>query len=284
MGQTNLPGPSGRFRTTWRFMRDPYTCYRNWRARYGDTFLVKALNGNVVATCNRENIRRVFALPGDAIGQFAIETTKPLMGGLSVILVEGEQHRRERAILSPSFHGERIAGQATVVHDVALNVASGWKAGETVRIMDATLDVSLEVIIRVVFGVQSTDRIQVYKTAIKDFVSSFHPVLAFSRLLQRPLLGLSPWNKFLRHRTTFHNLLTEEIESRRKSGADGTDVLSRLLQARYDNGQPMTTEGIRDQLVTLPLAGHETTQIAIVFVSIKALALQYREPIIRLFY
>ena len=275
MSRVKLAGPGNRVLSTLKFMRDPYTCYARWKEKYGPTFLVKALNGNVVVTGNTENIRRVFAAPFDSLGQFAVETIKPLMGGSSVILVEGEQHRRERALLSPSFHGERIAGKAEEIHDVALRVGSHWQQGETIRMMDTSLDVSLEVIIRVVFGVQSQDRVELYKERIKQFVSSFHPLLAFSRLLQRPLFGFSPWNQFLSARSELYELLDEEISSR--SQANSTDnLLSRLIDAKYDDGGAVQRSSIRDQLVTMLLAGHETTQIAMTW----AMSWLHRNPIL----
>ena len=140
-------------------MKDPFACYRQWQQKHGNTFMVRALNGDVVATCDRENIRKVFAARSDEAGQFAVETVKPLMGGSSVILVEGEQHRRERALISPAFRGERILGSAELIRDIAMKEAASWKPGETIRMMDPSLEISLEVIIRVVFGVQSEERV-----------------------------------------------------------------------------------------------------------------------------
>ena len=242
-------------------MRDPFVSYRQWRKKYGDTFLIQALNGDVVVTCNRENIRRIFASPGDAVSPFAVETSKPLVGGTSLFLIDGKQHQCERALLSPSFHGERIAGQAAIIEQVAKRVAERWEVDQTVRIMDSTLDVSLEVIIRVVFGVQSQDRIELFKEKLTRFVSSFHPILAFTRMFQRPMLGLSPWNNFIKARTDFHELLEAEIEARR-TDSQQSDLMSRLLNSKYEDGKPVSNEKIRDHLVTLLLAGHETTQIA----------------------
>lgn len=274
MSRLKIPGPGNRLYTTWKFMRNPFVCYRQWRAKYGDTFLVKALNGDVVATSNRENIRRIFAAPSDSLGQFAVGTIKPLVGGTSLFLVEGTQHRRQRALLSPSFHGERIAGQAKIIRDVALRAGSRWQAGETVRIMDSALDVSLEVIIRVVFGVQTQPRVEAFKEKIRRFVASFHPALAFSRLFQRPLLGLSPWNRFLQSRDELDRMIAEEISNRRLSHSHDDNLLSRLLTSKSDDDQDIPDSTIRDHLVTLLLAGHETTQIAMAW----AMSWLHRNP------
>lgn len=263
MSHAKFRNTGNRLLTTWKFMRDPFSCYRKWKQDFGDTFMVRAMNGNVVATCNRENIRRVFAAKSGEIGQFAVGTIAPLLGGTSVILVEGEQHRRERAMLSPSFRGEKINSKAEEIRDVATRIGSSWQPGQTIRVMDPSLDVSLEVIIRVVFGVQSEELVEEFKTRIKKFVSSFHPMLAFSKLLQRPLLGLSPWNRFIKARTELYEMLDEQISVRRRSEIEDDNMLSGLMHAKYEDGQAVSDTGIRDQLVTMLLAGHETTQIAI---------------------
>lgn len=264
MSSFGIPATRSRFLSTYKYMRDPFGSYDQWKAKFGNTFVIRALNGDVYATCNRENVRRIFALPSDAIGPFAIETTRPLLGGMSVFLAEGEQHRKERSLLLPSFHGELIRETVATIENVAMKSAEKWKRGSIVRIMDSSLDISLEVILRVVFGLGEENRIQIFKDSMSRFVASFHPSLAFSRLLQRPLFGLSPWNKFVNARAEFDALIQSEIDQRKKSSSpSGNDLLSRLLDAKYDDGTSMTNEGIRDQLVTLLLAGHETTQIAI---------------------
>ena len=173
MARPEFMKTGNRFTTTYRFMKDPFKCYRDWQQKFGDTFMVRALNGDVVATCDRANVRKVFAARSDEVGQFAVETITPLMGSSSVILIEGEPHRRERALLSPAFRGERINNSAELIRDVALRTAADWKPGETIRMMDSALEISLEVIIRVIFGVQSQERVEEFKKRIKKFVTSF---------------------------------------------------------------------------------------------------------------
>lgn len=263
-GPFRMKGPSNRFLSTYRYMKDPFGWYDRWHKKFGDTFQIRALNGDVVVTCNPENVRRIFAAPEPTIAPFAADTARPLLGGRSVFLADGEVHRRERSLLLPSFHGELIEETVDTIQQVALTHSRHWESGQTVKVMDNALDLSLEVILRVVFGLQSDDKVEVFKSVIQKFVGSFHPVLAFSKILQRPLFGLSPWNRFVRARTDFDRLIFEEIKGRRsQDSVSGNDLLSRLLIAKYDDGSKVTDDGIRDQLVSLLLAGHETTQIAI---------------------
>lgn len=274
--QKVIRGTKSRFFSTFAYMRDPYGSFDKWREKFGKTFLIRALNGDVYATANRENVKRIFAAKHDAVGQFAVETTRPLLGGQSVFLAEGEQHRLERALLLPNFHGELIKDTADTIEKVATSATDAWEPGDNVRIMDVALDISLEVILRVVFGLQTGEQIAKYKQTITKFVKSFHPVLAFTKLFQRPLFGLSPWNRFVAARAEFDQMIKQEMELRRK-GKDAeqrTDLLSRLLTATYEDGSRISDDGIRDQLVTLLLAGHETTQIAMSW----AMSWLYRNP------
>ena len=265
MSRLPIPGTKSRFISTFRYMRDPYGSFEKWQNKFGSTFLIRALNGDVIATSNPENVRRIFAAKHDSVGQFAIETTRALVGAQSVFLAEGEQHRLERTLLLPSFHGELIRETLNTIRSVVEQATAKWQPGDNVRIMDVALDISLEVILQIVFGIQREDAIGKYKQTIMKFVKSFHPILAFTKLFQRPLFGLSPWNRFVKARSEFDELIQTEIESRRSSDTDTerNDLLSRLLNARYEDGTAIDDVGIRDQLVTLLLAGHETTQIAI---------------------
>ena len=263
MATLALPGPRSRFYSTWKFMRDPYSSLAEWKGKYGNTFLVPAMNGDVVITGSPENARRIFAAPADAVGPFAIGTVKSLIGESSVLLVEGEQHQRSRALMSPCFHGDAINSHVQTICDVAMQSAQGWQPEQPVCIMDAALEISLEVIIRVVFGVQSQKRVDLFKQKITQYVDSFHPALAFSKLLQRPLLGLSPWNRFLKARRECDELIAQELVERRATSHQADDILSRLLNATDPTGAMPEDGWIRDQLITMLFAGHETTQIAI---------------------
>ena len=264
MANLGIPTTRSRFITTYHYMRDPYGCYRKWKVKFGKTFVVRALNGDVVATWDQENIRRIFALNSNSIAPFAVGTVRPLVGDKSVFTVQGEEHKRERSLLMPSFHGDLMRQTTSTIQDVAIRAAESWQANSTIRVMDSALDISLEVILRVVFGLQDQTKIENYKQTITNFVTGFHPLLGFSKLFQRPLFGLGPWNKFVKARKEFNDLLYREIEERRKTNfEDSNDLLSRLMSARYDDGSTISEEAIRDHLVTLLLAGHETTQIAI---------------------
>ena len=258
-----FPKTGSRFLTTMRYMRRPYECYRQWKSRYGDTFEVNALNGNVIATCNPENLRTALAASTDDVCQFATETTAPLVGPSSVILIDGPRHRQERRILSPSFSGACLQHEATKIVDVADEAADRWRVGDTIKIMDEALDVSLNVIIRVVFGVADESLMDRFRKQIKGFVASFHPLLAFTKIFQWHWFGLSPWIRFQREKEAFEKMLDAEIERELQATHNSRGMLPRILQEYREQDGSVDRANVRAQLITMLLAGHETTQIAI---------------------
>ncbi len=272
-GVNSLAGPRGRIRSTWQLMNTPYSTYADWQARYGKTFLIKALNGNVIATSNVENIRRVLATRHDETMQFAIGTIAPLIGESSVAIVSGQRHKRARSMLIPPFQGDALRCSIATMKSVAERSVKHLKAGDQIKVMDISLDYSLEVIIQVVFGVERLDDVEVFKRAIKSYVKSFRPVFAFTRLLQNRLVP--QWRRFLKQKLAFNQLLESQIQRRRQSDSQ-PDVLGMLLAARDEQGKPLDNAELRDQLISLLFAGHETTQIAIAW----AMSWLHRHPLI----
>jgi cytochrome P450 len=271
-GPGSLSGPKGRIRSTVRLMRAPHATYAAWRAQFGKTYLVKALNGNVVVTSNTENIRRILAARHDEISQFAVGTVSPLIGEHSVLIVNGERHKRARSLLNPAFQGEALRGSVATMQAIADRVGRNWRPGDRIRVMDFSLEFSLEVIIQVVFGVQEPDQVETFKRAIQSWAKSFLPVFAFTSLVQHRFVP--QWNRFLAEKKKFGRLLDEQISRRRSDGRDNRDILGILLQATDEQGNALQNDELRDQLTTLLFAGHETTQIAIAW----AMSWLHRNP------
>jgi len=263
MGAQDLPGPMRRLMSTYRIMVDPIRWYTQWRATYGSTYRVPAVNGDVVVTSNPENVRRLFKLRSDETKPFAMDAVLPVIGRGSIFLLSGVRHRKERRILMPPFHGARMRSYGDAIRQIAERAASKWVVGQPVDIADDALDLSLEVILRAVFGVTTDERVAEYKVMIEDLVGRFHPILAFVPFLRFRFFGLSPWDRFLSSRDRFDALLLKDIAARRASGDRGVDILSLLLDATYEDGSKLTDGLLRDELISLLIAGHETTQIMI---------------------
>lgn len=256
-------GPAWRLHTSYNALNNPVGFFVGLRARHGDTFLCKTMNGDIVATCDPAVIQAAMTAPVDAVTAFKPEILNDILGA-SVITLDGDAHRRERKLLQPAFHGPRLAAFSRSIQEIAESVVGRWRPGETRVAMDDMLDVTFEVITRVVFGAEDPARIERYKVELRRIAGTFAPSLLFFAFMRRSWAGLSPWDGFVAARTSLRRLADEEVAARRAAGTEGRhDVLSVLLDARYDDGSAMDDDTIFAELMTLLFAGHETTTIAL---------------------
>ena len=251
-----------RFLTTWRIARQPFEAYARWRAKHGDTYLVRAINGDVVVTASTDMIRDLFRARTDEVEPFGVDAAVAFLGSRSLLLVRGEAHRRERELLTPPFHGRRMKAYGAAMRDATLRATERWRAGSEVVLADTFLSISLDIIVHAVFGVLGENDKARWTAALRTLVRRVSPAALFAPVLQTSFFGLSPWDRFVEAREQLDALIYEAIRARRVSGERGDDLLSLMLDATYTDGTPMPDEGIRDELVTMLFAGHETTQIA----------------------
>ncbi|MEM7315299.1 MAG: cytochrome P450 [Planctomycetota bacterium] len=273
----SLPFPSTGYRlwTTYKFVRDPYTCYQRWHQDYGDTFIVNAMNGDVVVTCDPENVQKALSAGSDDVRQFAVGTSAPLIGETAVIVISGPPHKQKRRLLSHSFGRGCVAQQLAQMEQSAVDATKRWTPGEQIRVMDYSLDVSLDVIIRVVFGVTDTETMVRFRDRIKSYVASFHPLLAFTRIFQRSWFGLSPWDRFQREKRGLETMLESAIdEAVACEDKASRGLLGQIIESYQEEDQAIDKPDICSQLITMLLAGHETTQIAIAW----AMSWLHRHP------
>jgi cytochrome P450 family 110 len=258
------PGPRSTLRNTYGFAVRPYETMRAMRARYGDPFFASALNGEVVLTAEPELIRELFAVRDtELFGVFAADATTPLLGTHSLLTMIGEPHRRERKLLMPPFHGERMRAYGTVMVEAARRAFAGLAPGQRFVAIERTTDISLEAIVRAVFGVEEPGRVEAWQRAIRATLEAAKPIFLFSKATQRAPFGLGPWATYLRASREADRLLHEQIERTRPHTAGREDILSLMIDARYEDGSAMTDDHIRDELRTLLIAGHETTAITL---------------------
>jgi cytochrome P450 len=258
------PGPRAAALQSLLYMRDPYGYYARMQARYGDLFTMPTMNGLLVIAHSPEGAREILAGGEKDFGEgFGAETLAPLIGRRSLLLLSGDDHRRERKMLSPVFHGGRMRAYGPAMRRAALDRSERWLPGDRIVMQDEMQAVSLDVIIRAVLGVEAPDRVAPFRTAIRDAVAEVSPLPLFFRPLQRRFFGLGPWARFLRSKRRFDRMLDTEIHAARRLGAPREDVLSRLVHSFDEDGRPLTDAAIRDHLVTLLIAGHETTSTAL---------------------
>jgi cytochrome P450 family 110 len=260
------PGPPVRLWATYQVLAHPMTAMPGWFRRYGDPMLVPTINGNVVMTAKPELVKQIFATPGSTYAPFAVKGTAALTGPRSLFQYRGEEHRRHRQLIMPSFHGSRMRAYAAVMQEITREVMGSAVGRGRVELHELTQRISLEVILRTVFGVQDPARVKAFSEAIVSLVAATNPLFLFMPFLQRAPLGLGPWAKFRRTYEVLEALLVEQLaiaRARLEHGDEGEDVLSMLLQARDEAGGRLDDEEIRDELRTLLFAGHETTSIAL---------------------
>src|SRR4029079_2102769 len=235
-----------------------------WR-KYGDVFTVRVVPGGrpLVLFTRPEHAKEIFA--GDPEHFHAGKGNGilgPIMGEHSLLLQDGAEHKRARALLMPAFNGHALRGYRGLVEEVARDEVARWRAGEEFRSLDRMNAMTLEVILRVVFGVTDDRRLALLRPCVNRTVN-ISPAILLGwgyPALQR----FGPWRRTVENAYRLDELIYAEIRDRRAT-ADldrRSDVLSRLILAGADDDR-LTDEELRDQLVTLLLAGHETTASAL---------------------
>jgi cytochrome P450 len=230
------------------------------RQRYGNVFSLKMWPlGLLVVVCEPSEIKRIFT--GDPTLLQAGEgnsVTEPVAGPESVLLLDGKRHLHARKLMLPSFHGERIRVYGGLIGEITEAEIDGWPVGEPFPIHPSMQTITLRVILRAVFGIEDIDRREELERLIPKLISS--PALLWPPLAY-DVGRHSPWRRFLALREEVDAILFDEVGRRRADPAleERNDVLSMLLLARDENGEGMSEDELRDQLVTLLLAGHETT-------------------------
>jgi cytochrome P450 len=254
------PGPRGALIQTLRYFSDPYRYYEIMEARYGKLFTMPTMNGMLVVTLTADGARQILAGgEDDFVSEFGFDVIAPLIGKGSLLLTSGDRHRKDRKVLSPTFTGSRMRSYADSVVEAAERELDTWSEGSSIALRVSMSNISIDVIIRSVFGVRADSDVKAMREAIYNAVVDINPALVFFKFLQRAPFGLGPWARFLKRMKTLDDLIYAQIREARSQEEPGTDVLSRMIAARYDDGEHMADLAIRDNLVTLLIAGHETT-------------------------
>ncbi|MEW6269685.1 MAG: cytochrome P450 [Thermodesulfobacteriota bacterium] len=236
------------------------------RRRFGDAFTIRFPGAPpIVAFAHPDAVKQIFTggtdelHAGEANGQLG-----PLLGWHSLLLLDGERHLEERRLLMPPFHGERMQAYAAVMRDVTEGAIARWPRSRPFRFHDEMQAVTLDVILRAVFGLEEGEEYAQLRERLRDLVRAAANPLWLVPALRVKLGGLSPWTRLLRARREVERILVAEFARRRARGPDGgVDVLSMLLEARYDDGRAMADDELVDEMITLLLAGHETTATAL---------------------
>jgi cytochrome P450 family 135 len=238
----------------------------NCARRLGETFTLTFWPSGMklVLLGGPEAVKAVFTAPPDVAPSAAGNSpVAPVMGPSSVIVLTGAEHMRQRKLLLPPFHGERMREyEQTIVQATRADMAS-WPLGQPMRLLERTRAITLEVILRAVFGVEA-QRMDALRTAISGLMAPINPLRLLALALRRPTLE-RPSGEFGRALDTLDAVIYDELARRRAQAdlAERADILSLLMQAHDEQGEAMTDSELRDELVTLLLAGHETTATSV---------------------
>jgi cytochrome P450 len=239
----------------------PIAFFERCRARYGKRFTIRLLSTPpFVMLSDPDEVKQLFTAPPEVLhpGEGA-RILEPVVGKNSVILLDERDHMEQRKLMLPAFHGEKMERLSGLVKDVAEREVAQWEHGEPIALHPRLQKLTLEVMLRAVFGLDPGRRLDALRQRLTDILAFGARPLSSLPFLQRDLGPWSPWAPFVRLREEADALLFELIGERRREVADRDDVLAMLLEARHEDGSPMSDAELRDELMTLLVAGHETT-------------------------
>jgi cytochrome P450 family 135 len=258
-------------------VRDPLGYIERCIHRYGDVFRLRFIGmGDLVYVANPEGVKEIFT--GDPETFHAGESNEfmePILGPASVLLLDEKAHLRQRRLLLPPFHGDSVRRYVELMREIAEREVAGWPLGVPFPIRPRMQAITLEVILRAVFGIERADRLEQLRSVLPRLLATSN-VVVWLPWLRRNLGPWSPWARFMRVRRAADDLLYGEIRRRREEGdIERDDILSMLLRARGEDGEPMSDGELRDELMTVVVAGHETTATALAW----AIELLLRNPV-----
>ncbi|HXT00297.1 MAG TPA: cytochrome P450 [Elusimicrobiota bacterium] len=257
-----------------RWMYSPTVLLDECAAAHGDWFTIRFPRGiTMVVTSDPAAIRDLFAGdPDTLLAGAGNRFFRPSLGAESILTIDGQPHRRVRRLMMPPFHGERMRAYAQDIARITAERVARWPRGRVLVSHHEFQAMALEVILATMFGLKPGEDFALREELSRFLEDNSGPFTIFLGMLmldqdgRPPLAGLveglgdwTPYGRLLRRRRRIDELLQREIERRRGSSRAGGDFLSLFLEARDEHGDRLSDAELRDQMVTLLLAGHETT-------------------------
>jgi cytochrome P450 len=237
------------------------------QARFGDMFtLDMGYEGKWVVTSDPDAIKQVFT--GNPRLLHAGEANRillPVLGASSVLLLDDDAHLAQRKLLLPPFHGERMQRYGELMSAVAAREIERWPLDEPHRLRGPMQAMTLEIVLRAVFGISEGPRLENLRSELRRLLDTITKPFSGAVMVALGPEGIMRLGVFRRELERVNRPIYEEIAERRQAGdlAERDDIMSLLLQATHEDGSPMSDEELRDELVTLLVAGHETTANAL---------------------
>ena len=258
------PGPrQPQYAQALQWLARPQQFMLRQRDRFGDVFTFDFITGfPLVVLADPQDVKTVFTgSPKVMHAGEANVVLGPILGSNSVLLLDEDRHLRERRLLLPPFHGDRMRRYAEIMEEAVEREVSTWSAGEKMPLIDRMQAITLEVIMRAVFGVESGAEMERLRQLLVNMLAlTTDP----GRLVAGLFFGIDS-DRVVSSRRAALDPVDEElyriIAAHREDPhlSEREDILSMLLMARDEDGRPMSNVELRDELMTLLIAGHETT-------------------------
>ncbi|MDJ0576950.1 MAG: cytochrome P450 [Xenococcaceae cyanobacterium MO_234.B1] len=249
-----------------RWLAAPLSYQKECVQSYGNIFTL-TMTGfpPFVVIGHPEGVKEIFSQEPDKFDEGRSNyILRPLVGDNSLLLYDGTRHQQERKLLMPPFHGQNLHSYGKSIVEIATQVAAQWQEGQRIIARKVMQQITLEVIIKVIFGINEGERYQKIKPLLAQMLdvtdSPLRSSFLFLKFLQQDWGTWSPWGRIKAQKKQIDRLLQDEIEARLSlSNQLGNDILSLMMSAKDEEGQPMTDAELKDELMTLLFAGHETT-------------------------
>ncbi|KDN17375.1 cytochrome P450 [Amycolatopsis rifamycinica] len=234
-------------------LTQPLRGMRRLKQRYGDAFTVNVpIFGNAVVISGPAEIKQLFTSGPELVDNLEVNLGR-VLGSRSMFALSGEEHKRQRKLLVPPFHGRRLAAYEKIVEEETVRELATWPEGKSFATLPSMMRITLNAILRAVFGAEGAEFAE-----LRELLPPFVTLGSRLAVLPIPKRGrVNPWRRFERMRREYDAIVDRLIAKARTEEKD--DVLSMMLQTRYDDGSGLSREEIADQLLTLLTAGHETT-------------------------
>ena len=261
------PGPRWpRAVQTLRFGLDPYGLFESAHRAFGDVFTLRVMAETWVILAHPDAVRELYRHGPDELDSgVANMSLRPLLGTQNVLLLDGGEHLRRRKLVLPPFHGERMLAYEELIREATRREVADWSLGVPMPTLPRMHAITLQVVLRAVFGLEEGARLDRLASSLRrlmTWTTDPRRGLVFGFLGPDRLMGLAG---FRRQLAEVDGQLLAEIASRREAAdlGDREDILSLLLRARDEDGEALSDRELRDELMTLLVAGHETTAAAL---------------------
>lgn len=259
------------FLQIYQFATRPTQFLESCTQRYGDIFTTKwPTLGSIVFVSNPQAIEEIYKAPAYMFNIGATyETMRALVGERSLMLLETKAHHRQRSLVMPPLHGESLRSYGQIICQLTAEMTQQWKPGKTINLTSWAHALSIKVMFRVIFGSEEGKRLLKLRQKIAELLDYFSsPMMVMQHIapiLRQDLGSRSPWGHFLRLRHEVDQLLYAEIAQRHQQPhQDSTDILSLLMAARDEEGEPLSYGELHDQVMTL-LSGKGVAATSILF-------------------